>query len=210
MRSFESQTDLDLADLVFGTNNSFAEIATDLGVSEVWVRKRIKELGLGWVRKNKGAASRGQAALTAIMRKLLPGENILTEYPVGEGLRLDVYCPNYKLAAEFHGRQHFEFNIHFHENGWDFEQAQKRDIRKAQLCEDLGISLVVFRYNDELTEETVFNRLLDAIEHGPAIVEEEKPSKFKGNAYYEAAKQRQREYRKQAYRRMKRTNGGKH
>lgn len=207
MRSYDAEIDELLTDLVFSTNYSFAEIARDLDVSESWARKRVKELGLGWVRRSKGCASRGQAALTAIIRKLLPGEIVISEHAIGERLFLDVYCPKYQVAAEYHGQQHFQFNPFFHEDAWDFEQSQRRDLRKMELCADLGINLIVFRYNDELTEQAVFDRLLEAVENGYPKEEPQKESKYKGNAFYESYKQRQREYRKLQYRKMRKSDG---
>lgn len=209
MRSEEEEIDSELKDLIFGTNYSFPEIAKELGVTESWARKRVKELGIGWVRRSKGCASRGQASLTAIIKKLLPGESVISEYPVGDRLFLDVYCPKYKLGVEFHGKQHYAFTPYFHQDRWDFEQGQKRDTKKMQICENLGIQLVVFRYNDELTEAAVFDRLLEAIENSLPQNSNEESRSFKGKPFYESYKQRQREYRQQLYRKMKRGNSGK-
>lgn len=208
MRNEENELDSELKDLIFGTNYSFSEIANELGVTESWARKRVKELGIGWVRRSKGCASRGQAALTAIIKRLLPGEAVVSEYPVGSRLFLDIYCPKHKLAVEFHGKQHYFFTPYFHQDRWDFEQGQKRDAKKMEICENLGIQLVVFRYNDDLTETAVFNRILAAIQSG-SPQEENALHSFKGKPFYESYKQRQREYRQQLYRKMKRGNTGK-
>lgn len=207
MKYWDEYEDSLLTDLVFDSNLSVREMAKDLDATEVEINKRIRELGLSWVRRNKGQLSRGQAALTAMMRKLLPNEKIVTEEPLPERLRLDVYCPSYNLAAEYHGRQHFQYVQHFHGDKDGFFASQKRDERKAELCEEMGIALVVFRYNDILTEDAVFDRLLDAIRYAPQAVKAEKKS-IKGDPYYEAWKQRQREWRRENYKKMKR-NGGR-
>lgn len=206
-RIIAQETDEDLKDFLFTTNKSFREIAEDLGQTEVWVRKRVKDLGLGWVRRSRGYASRGQAALTHLIKRLLPGETVISEHCIGERLFLDIYCPGYQLAAEFHGRQHFEFSLFFHGTMEKFKESQARDMRKEELCKEKGIALVVFRFNDTLTEEAVFDRLLDAIRSASSSTEEEALPKFKGNKYYENFKQRQREYRRESYRKMKRGNG---
>lgn len=190
-----------LIDLLLETNLSIAAIAKELGKKEFEIRKDIKRLGLEWAHNKTGSISRGQAALTTIMRKLLPGVPIVNEEPIGERLRLDVYCPRYKLAAEYHGRQHFDYVEYFHDDIYGFQDSLKRDGRKIQICEDLGITLVVFRYNDKLTEEAVLGRLLEAIKTAP--VKEPTVKEYKLNPYYEAYKSRQREYRKLAYKRMK-------
>lgn len=203
---FSEYEDDRLTDLLFETNYSNFEIARELGRTELEVTQEIRNLGLSWVRRKRGNLSRGQAALTGIMQKLLPGEYIESEYPIGERLRLDVYCDRYKLAAEYHGRQHFFYTEHFHGNREGFYDSQRRDERKLEICKDLGIALVVFRYNDTLTEDAVFNRMLDALRSTP-MVKEEKVSAYKGNPFYESRKSMQREYRRDQYRKMKAQRG---
>src|SRR4051812_28977044 len=99
---WDEYNDTLLVDYVFDSNLSTREIARELECAELEVKRRIRELGLSWVRRSKGHISRGQAALTSILAKLLPNEKIVTEEPIGERLRLDVYCPSYKIAAEYH------------------------------------------------------------------------------------------------------------
>lgn len=195
-----------LTDMVFDTNMSTLEMARELNKTEVEITKEIRNLGLSWVRRKKGHISRGQAALTSIMSELLPGEEILTEAPIGSRLRLDVYCPAYEIAAEYHGRQHFFYTKHFHGDKDGFLASQQRDELKVELCKDLGIALVVFRYNDDMSKDVVYNRMLDAIRSTP-MVPRVKESRYKGNPYYEAGKIRQREYRKEQYRKMKKAQG---
>jgi len=195
-----------LTDYLFETNLSNQEIAMELGKTELDVTREIRNLGLSWVRRKKGHVSRGQGALTQIMAKLLPGEEIVSEKPIGNRLRLDVFCPRYNLAAEYHGRQHFYYVEHFHGNMEGFRESQRRDENKEQICRDLGIALVVFRYNDTLTEDVVFSRMLDELRNTP-VVKEEKVSAYKGNPFYEANKIRQREYRREQYQKMKAQRG---
>lgn len=205
-----------LIDLLLETNLSIADIAKDLGITQAEVSKKQKELGLGWIRRRDRKMSRGQGALTQMMKRLIPGEEIINEYHIGEQLRLDVYCPKYKLAAEYHGRQHFEHITRFHERIEDFERAQQRDIRKAELCKEQGITLVVFHYHDKLDEDYVFDRLLTAIKSAdtPGRIDKRprnKSAKFsykgslstKDNPYYQAAKERRREYEKNLRQKIK-------
>lgn len=147
--------------------------------------------------------SKGSEKLTKYMQELLPGETVVNEHHIGERLMLDVYCDAYKLAAEYHGRQHFEYVEHFHGNLRGFKESQARDLRKEELCEELGIALVVFRYDEDLSKEAVFDRMLQALKN-TEIVKEEKTSRYKGNPYYERQLERQREYRRKQYRRKKR------
>lgn len=205
--NWRTEEDDRLKDLVFETNNSLADMATILNKPEWAIHNRMEDLEIDWVKRKSGYASRGQAALTHLMRKLIPGEEITTEHHIGDRLRLDVYCPTYNLAAEYHGRQHFEFVEHFHNDVHGFRAAQKRDDRKVELCKEKGIALVVFRYCDKLSEEIVFERLLDALRNGPPVVKEEKFSRYKGNPYYERYMERQRQYRKKLYKKSKASKG---
>lgn len=196
-----------LTDLLFTTNLSPSEIAKELEWTQAKTAQRIKDLGLTWVRRSNHKLSRGHAALTTIMQKLLPGEPIVNEHHIGERLMLDIYCPTYKIAAEFHGRQHFFYSNLFHENLYDFKAGVARDERKVELCKELGISLVVFRYNDKLTDEAVYDRMIEAIRSTPPVVKERKT--IKGNAYYEQMKQRKREQDRINYQKMKQRRNSK-
>lgn len=193
-----------LTDFLFQDTGNLKDFAEAYQLPLASVSQKVRELGLDWVNERGPKVSRGQASLMKIMQKLLPGEKIRTEEPIGERLRLDIYCPAYKLAAEYHGRQHFEFVEHFHGDIQGFWESQKRDLRKIEICRDLGIGLIVFRYNDDLSEDTVFSRLLDGIRNTPTIAKKEKKT-LKGDPYYEAWKRRNNEYRRQAYRRMRST-----
>lgn len=204
MEDFWSEDSV-LVDLLFNTNQSHKEIAKELQWSEYKVSQRIRELGLDWVKRKTHKLSRGQAALHSMVQKLVPNEEVVSEHVIGNRLRLDIYCPRLKLAAEYHGRQHFYYVEHFHGNRQGFLESQKRDEQKVRLCEEQGITLVAFRYNDDLSEDIVFGRLLSALQHATPSerVNEERASRYKGNPYYESQKQRAREYRRKQYREMK-------
>ena len=201
----DTEKDELLRDLLFETNLSLTKIAEELGWTQYHLNKRINALGLSWVKRHYRKMSRGHAALYKIMENLLPGEEVVTEHHIGERLMLDVYCPKYKVAAEYHGRQHFEYVSYFHKDRQDFIEGQKRDERKMELCKEQGIALIVLRYNDTLTEEVVFDRLLNAIRNTPYRAENKELQKprFKGNAYYEKMQRKNREYRKAQYQKLK-------
>lgn len=192
-----------LIDLLLDSRLSLQQIADELNLSMKQVNDSIASLGLTWAKSSRKKMSRGQTALTDIMKKLFPGEEIVNEYHIGERLRLDVYCPKYALAAEFHGRQHFYYTSLFFESKYEFEEAQKRDQRKAELCSELGITLVVFRYNDLLTEDAVYNRLLEAIRSSTSGGARDKVLGKTKSAYYLERKKKHSEYKKQVYRKIK-------
>ena len=192
-----------MVDLLFETSLSVSQIAKEIGWPVAKVNQKINQLGLSWLKESRKKVSRGQTALTNIMKKLLPSEKIVNEFQLGENLRLDVYCPSYKLAAEYHGRQHFYYTSKFFESKYEFEQSLLRDKRKLELCKEKGIALVVVRYNDELTEESVYDRMLSAIRESPYVKEEKVKNNMYNTEYYKESKRRLSEQRKKAYRLMK-------
>lgn len=200
-----------MIDLLFESSLSLNQIAKEVGWPLAKVNQKINQLGLSWLKDSRKKMSRGQTALTNIMKKLLPGEKIINEFYLDDNLRLDVYCPSYKLAAEYHGRQHFYYTAKFYESNYDFIQAQKRDQKKLELCRQNGIALVVFRYNDNLTEESVFARMLESIKDSPYIREEKQKNNLYNSDFYKSMKKKKSEERKRIYRAMKekRKNGNR-
>jgi len=192
-----------LTDLLFDTSLSVSEIAKQLNVSIAEVNKKINSLGLSWLKNSRKKMSIGQTALTLIMKKLLPGEEIINEYHIGDKLKFDVFCAKYKIAAEYHGRQHFYYTSRFFESKYDFEQAKKRDEKKVQYCLDNGIALIVFRYNDLLTEQAVYDRMLTAIRETDHVSKPVHKTSIKSNPAYQEAKKKNSEYKKKLYRKIK-------
>ena len=194
----DKDDDLFLIDLLFDSDLSLTAIAKEIGLSFPQLNKKINSLGLGWVKEKKKKSSRGQTALTAALQKLLPNQIIVNEHHIGERLRLDVYCPSYKIAAEFHGRQHFYYTKRFFDSRYDFEQAQKRDLRKIELCRENNIDLIVFRYNDDLSEQAVYDRLLHALRSSELVPQEEKKNKksITHNKFYQDRKKQHNERKK--------------
>lgn len=201
-----------IKDSLFESNMSVREIGEQIGRSQAYVSKRIKALGLDWVKRSNRKLSRGHASLTEIVKRLLPNTTVINEHHIGERLMLDIYVPSYNLALEYHGRQHFFYSNLFHKDKEDFLEGQRRDERKVELCEEQGITLVAFRFTDELTDESVFDRILDAIKNAPATPLEKKQSSFKGNHFYEKMMASKREYNRQRYKQLKewkKKNGSK-
>lgn len=194
-----------LTDLLFDTNLSISDISKELNCSVEEVNKRINSLGLSWLKNSRKKMSRGQTALTLIMKKLLPGEDIVNEFHIGDKLKLDVYCPSYKIAAEYHGRQHFYYTSRFFDSKYEFLEAQKRDEKKEQWCKENGVVLLVFRYNDSLTEHSVYDRMIEAIRSSPYSGPHTQNNKksITSSDYYQKMKKRNSEYKKNIYRKIK-------
>lgn len=200
----DKEDDLFLIDLLFDSQLTLSEIAKEINLSYNALNKKISSLGLHWIKEQKKKSSRGQSALTHVMKKLLPGQKVVNEYHIGDKLKLDVYCPSYKIAAEFHGRQHFYYTQRFYESKYDFEQALKRDEKKVNKCKELGIVLIVFRYNDLLTEEAVYDRMLQAIRSAkPDVKDKLKKNNLKDNKYYQEQKKKHNKRKRDMYQKIK-------
>ena len=63
------------------------------------------------------------------------------------GLELDIFIPNNKLAIEYNGSQHYFFKKHYHKNKKGFLDSQFRDKKKSILCRKNEINLIVIKYN---------------------------------------------------------------
>jgi len=204
-KKIDQDDDLFVVDLLLESDLSLPAIAKEVDLSIKDLNKKITQLGLTWIKEQRKKSSRGQSALTSVMKKLLPNEKIINEHHLGDKLRLDVYCPSYKLAAEFHGRQHFYYTERFFDSRYEFEEAQKRDVKKVEMCKEQGIALIVFRYNDLLTEESVYSRMIEAIRSSEWKNVESNPAKkpLSQNIFYQQQKKKNSEHKKQVYRAMK-------
>ncbi len=107
------------------------------------------------------------------------------------------------MPQNFIGRQHFYYTQRFFESKYDFEQAVERDKKKLQKCEELGIALIVFRYNDLLTEEAVYDRMLQAIRSAEPIENKTSKKSVTTNKYYQEQKKKYNKRKKDLYKKMK-------
>lgn len=72
--------------------------------------------------------------------------------------RIDIFVHELNLAVEYQGVQHYQaVDIFGGKEG--LINTQKRDKEKYELCKQHNVNLIYFKYNEELTEQTVINRL---------------------------------------------------
>ena len=107
----------------------------------------FKKIGEGWV---------SETLLYKIICHLFPNEEVLFHHRPKwlNGLELDIYLPQLKIAFEYQGQQHYHpIKI------WGGEEAlkklQNRDKTKATICEELKIKLYHIKYSDPLNEEFI-------------------------------------------------------
>lgn len=68
-------------------------------------------------------------------------------------LELDLYCPELKIACEYHGKQHYQIVNRFHPKGQDDLDYQKwKDQLKVDLCDDNGVYLITVPYTIPLSQ----------------------------------------------------------
>ena len=96
--------------------------------------------------------SKGEAECRRVLEKIfnMPFPNVRPDFlrnkVTGENLELDMFNPNLRLACEYHGKQHFEFNKWMHKTSQNFQNQQYRDIMKRDICQKLKIHLIEVPY----------------------------------------------------------------
>ena len=87
------------------------------------------------------------------IKNLLESNNIKYVYQYRDSvwlgkLSLDFYLPEYNIAIEYQGKQHFK-PIDYFGGEKAFEENYKRDIKKYNLCKKQGINLLYFTYENQ-------------------------------------------------------------
>lgn len=126
-------------------------LVTDLdGVKGQW-RPRGKE-----VTQDKRPRSALHKKARKLLKERFPTLIIVEEPPIKvrhrKTLYFDFYIPLRKTAIEVHGQQHYRFNSLFHSSASDFLKQKQNDEDKAEWCEINGITLIVFKYDEDWSE----------------------------------------------------------
>lgn len=111
----------------------------------------FKKIGETWV---------SETILFNIVKGLFPSSKAITHYRSKwlEGLELDIYLPEKKLAFEYQGIQHFVAVDHWGGRS-QLQKQQEHDRRKVYLCENQQIQLIHINYDDPLTVEFVRSKV---------------------------------------------------
>ncbi|MFA6073938.1 MAG: hypothetical protein WC758_07525 [Candidatus Woesearchaeota archaeon] len=128
--------------------------------------KRRRKLGLPLV----GEGFMCEMELLVYVHNLFQDYEILTHHrkELGgwglQGLELDIYLPELKLAFEYMGKQHYNketFDSFCFKNRTkeDFEYQLYRDRCKKKLCKMKGITLIKIKYDEKLSEQLVLSKM---------------------------------------------------
>jgi len=66
-----------------------------------------------------------------------------------KNLEIDCFNKELKIGIEYHGQSHYKFIPFFHKTIEEFQKSQSRDYYKQEMCQKLGILLIIVPYNLE-------------------------------------------------------------
>jgi hypothetical protein len=114
-------------------------------------RLRVPRIGEGWL---------AEATLLRIVQGLFPEHEVIHQAsPDWLGRqRFDIFIPALKLAIEYNGEQHY-FPIERFGGERALATTQQRDQEKREKAREAGVTLIEFRYDDEMTAELVRTRI---------------------------------------------------
>lgn len=91
-----------------------------------------------------------------MIKECFPTLQILEEVQIplrkSQNLVLDFYLPLNRKCIEVHGKQHYEFSRHFHNDRMGFLKHKKRDQDKKEWCEANGIKYIELPFNENEEE----------------------------------------------------------
>lgn len=110
--------------------------------------------------------SKGAKELLKIVQEIYPHQRIELEHNIAErgSLFVDIYLPRLNIGFEFDGEQHFAYSEHFHGSRENFLAAKKRDVQKDIRCEELGITLIRVRFDEDMTKELILDKIEEALD----------------------------------------------
>lgn len=78
---------------------------------------------------------------------------------------LDIYIPSLKIGIEYQGEQHYRpVDIFGGQEG--YENTVKRDRQKAKLCQQNGVKLLLWKYDEVISKNQIKRRISELTLHG--------------------------------------------
>lgn len=116
------------------------------------------------MRSRSASRSHGQYHLGQQLKALYRTSVILEEFGIPDSrLSLDFFIPNRRLAFEFQGVQHDEYNLFFHNSEADFNRQRQRDQEKRDWCAKNRIVLVEIR-DKRIARDSLKDLIKEAID----------------------------------------------
>lgn len=116
------------------------------------------EMDLDHVRHRKQwcpycSTGRSEKMTRSIFKELLQDEFPKKKPSWLQGLELDGFCEEKKLAFEYQGEQHYRFVRIWHRTEEGFKNLQQRDQRKYETCVKQGVALILVPYKFDYKNE---------------------------------------------------------
>lgn len=109
----------------------------------------LPRIGEGWV---------SEMRLYNLVKEVFPGAEHHSTPTWLRPQHLDVFVPSKQIAFEYQGQQHFE-PVDFFGGEEAFEATKKRDRRKKQKCRLNGVTLIYWRYDEQININTLESKL---------------------------------------------------
>ena len=139
------------------------------------LKRKAYEAGIKRLIKN----STSEILMKRLLDEIFPGEKVqdnerydwLRSTITNSKMELDRYYPDLKLAFEYDGEQHYSAdafyriaqtrgqNVTKEQAQKEFDHYVKNDKIKKDICEKLGIKLIVISFDEELSEELIRSKL---------------------------------------------------
>lgn len=136
-----------ITSLMFSKKGTFSTMYESLLTPDIWLGKNMT------VEESNKFESKGEKIARKCLQDIygLPFKNVrlndIKNPNTNKNLEIDCYNPDLKIGLEYHGQNHYKFIPFFHKTREEFEDSQKRDFWKSQMCNKLGIVLIIVPYN---------------------------------------------------------------
>ena len=117
--------------------------------------KNVEKYRVDW---EASCRSKIQFKVKTFLRQYWENHIVYEEFPVyGTRLKVDLLNASNKIAIEVQGKQHEQFNKHFHSNSrLKYLQSIKRDVKKSQWLEKNDFTVVEIMQDEVPTLDEQF------------------------------------------------------
>jgi len=139
-----------LFSLISKKNGSYSNIFSKLIPEKTWYPDNFENY-----QEMKKFESKGEKiareCIQNILKKPFTNQRLpdLKNPNTNRNLEIDCFNSDLKIGIEYHGRNHYTFIPFFHKSFEEFKKSQERDFYKMEMCNKLGIFLIIVPYNLE-------------------------------------------------------------